>query len=189
MRHVNTRALAQYWETIRRGRIAPARSDVSPAELAGLLSHLFILQRVDQDHAVFRLAGTGLCDLYRREFRDHNFLSLWRGADRDHMRALLSAASTQPAPTGALARAETIDGAAMDAEVLLAPLLSPNGKLDRFIGLYQPMKDEKILRGRPLVSQRLMAVYPPMLRGAARPAPKTGAEPRPRLRVVASNEL
>lgn len=190
MRHVNTRALAKYWETIRRGRIAPARSDVSPAELAGLLSHLFILQRVDADHAVFRLAGTGFCDLYRREFRDHNFLGLWSGADREHMRALLAAAAVQPAPAGALARAETIDGVTMDAEILLAPILSPNGRLDRFIGHFQPMKDEKSLRGRPLVSQRLMAVYPPRPRSGAKlqAFSKPGAA-RPRLRVVASNEL
>lgn len=197
MRHANTRALANYWETIRRGRIAPLRTDVSPGDLSSLLSHLFILQRVDSDHALFRLAGTGLCELYRREFRDHNFLSMWNGADRAHMKAMLAAASQSPAPTGALAEAETIDGVKVEAEILLAPLMSPASRLDRFLGLFQPLAPTESLRGRPLVNQRLMTVYPPSARVAVhKPAPAASQMPpmpqqnggRPHLRLVADNE-
>jgi len=191
MRHAHTRALANYWETIRRGRIAPLRTDVSPGDLSSLLSHLFILQRVDADHALFRLAGTGLCDLYRREFRDQNFLSLWNGADRAHMRAILTAASHTPAPAGAMAQAETIDGVAIEAEILLAPLMSPASRLDRFLGLFQPLSPAESLRGRPLVTQRLMTVYPPSPRPGATAAAserQSRAPDGPRLRLVADNE-
>ena len=39
--------------------------------------YTFILQRFDSEHAVFRLAGTEICHLFGREFRDQNFLNLW----------------------------------------------------------------------------------------------------------------
>jgi len=199
MRHQNTRALATYWETLRRGRIAPQRTDVSPSDLSALLPYLFILQKVDESHALFRLAGTGLCDLYRREFRDQNFLSLWSGGDRLYMQAMINEASERPSPAGALVSAETIDGVSLEAEVLIAPLLSPANRLDRFIGLFQPLTPVDSLRSRPLVDQSLTAIYPPnaqdkadsgmrqSVNGFERPIqPMPGG--RPNLRVVASNE-
>ena len=61
--HVHTETLLAYWESRRNGRPAPARSDIVPNDLTGLLSWLFILQRADPEHHVFRLAGTNLCHL------------------------------------------------------------------------------------------------------------------------------
>jgi hypothetical protein len=192
MRHANTRAIAEYWDSLRDGGNAPARDDMAPSELSALLGNVFILQRLDSEHAVFRLAGTGLCGLYQREFREHNFLGMWRGADRLHMTALLAAAAIAPAPGVALAGAETIDGRKLKAEIFIAPLAARNGDVDRYLGLYQPLTDADALGGRPLIRQHLIAVYPPNALAAPAtrlaPAPAPAQErKRPVLRLVADN--
>lgn len=188
MRHPNTRAIAEYWESLRGGRRAPTREELSPSELSALLGNVFILQRLDEGHAVFRLAGAHLCALYRREFREQNFLSMWSGADRMHMTALLAAAAAAPGPGVALAGAETIDARVVKAEIFIAPLASRSGAVDRYLGLYQPLTGVDALGDRPLIRQRLIAVYPPNAPAAAAlPSALRPRRTRPHLRLVADN--
>jgi len=162
VRHPNSRTLHAYWDARRRGGSAPARADIAPQDLGALLSHLFLLRRMDQDHHVFRLAGTGLCRLHQREFRDQNFLSLWTGQDRPMMSALLEGALGAPAPATAMADAITLDGRACAVEVTLLPLRGPEGQVDRALGLYQPL-DASRLGGRPVVRHRLAVLNPARL--------------------------
>ncbi len=82
MRNPKTRALYHYWNGLRQGRDVPCRNDIEPRQIKNLLPDIFILEHFDNDHLVFRLAGTRLCEFYGREFRAHNFLSLWRESDR-----------------------------------------------------------------------------------------------------------
>jgi hypothetical protein len=82
---------------------------------------------MDSDHHVFRLAGTGLCRMHRREFRDQNFLSLWTGHDRQHMRACWKARSAAPAPASAITEAIALDSTASEVEITLLPLRGPEG--------------------------------------------------------------
>lgn len=164
MRHTNTKALYEYWNTRRLGRTAPARADIAPRDLSGLLAHLFLLRRMDADHHVFRLAGSALCQMHKREFKDQNFLSLWRGQDRSHMSALLEGALTAPAPATALAEAQSLEGRAVEVEIAILPLKGPEGLVDRVLGLYQPLTAGR-LNGRPVVRHALREIYP-----AVRPA-------------------
>ncbi len=160
MKHAHTKTLFAYWDARRRGGPAPARADILPEDLGGLLANLFLLRRMDSDHHVFRIAGTGLCRLHKREFRDQNFLSLWTGQERTHMRALLEGALTAPAPASAVAEAVALDGRAAPIEITLLPLRGPEGWLDRTLGLYQPLEGGLPV-GRPAVRHRLIEVRPP----------------------------
>lgn len=150
MQHTHTQALLDYWETRRLGQTAPARADILPQDLSNLLAHLFILRRFDREHHIFRLAGTALCELHQREFREQNFLSLWRGFDRAHMTALIEGALAAPAPATAMAEAQTIEGRSSDIEIAILPLRGPEGWVDRCLGLYQPLNPEA-LKKRPVV--------------------------------------
>ncbi|MCW5725230.1 MAG: PAS domain-containing protein [Maricaulaceae bacterium] len=172
MIHANTRTLLAYWESRRGAAPAPARGDITPRDLSAMLRNLFILRRVDADHHVFSLAGTGVCALYRREFRDQNFLSLWSGYDRDHVRALLEGAHAAAAPASAMIEAFTLDGQPLPAEVAFLPLRGADGRADRLLCLYQPVTSLDALRGRPLVRQRLCVARPALRQpGKAVPAP------------------
>lgn len=159
MRHDNTKTLFAYWDARRLGRSAPERGDIAPRDLAGLLSHLFILRRMDRDHHIFRLAGTSLCQMHQREFKDQNFLGLWRGHDRQHMTALIEGALSVPAPACALADAASIEGRSVEVEISLLPLRGPEGWVDRCLGLYQPLPGSS-LEGRPAVRHALKELRP-----------------------------
>ena len=148
-----------YWESRRRSAPAPARADIAPTELGSLLSHIFLLRRIDSRHHVFSLAGSELCRLHCREFREQNFLSLWNGQDRAHMTALLEGALSEPAPARALAEAMTLDGHSCEIEITLLPLRGPEGWLDRVLGLYQPINPSD-LTGRPIVRHRISQIFP-----------------------------
>lgn len=163
MRHPHTRLLFDYWNARRLGgAAAPARADIAPEDLAGLLPHLFILRRMDREHHVFRLAGSSLCGIHQREFKDQNFLSLWRGNDRAHMTALIEGALAGPAPATALAEARSMDGRGLNVEIALMPLRGPEGFVDRCLGLYQPLKGAG-LSGRPAVRHVLREARPAVL--------------------------
>jgi hypothetical protein len=75
-------ALFQYWNRLRRGRPAPRRTEIEPADIKALLADTFILERDTRSEAVFRLAGTRLCAVYGRELKGFSFPSLWQDKDR-----------------------------------------------------------------------------------------------------------
>lgn len=75
-------ALFQYWNRLRRGRPAPRRTEVEPADIKALLADTFILEKDTRGEAVFRLAGTRLCATYGRELKGFSFPSLWLEKDQ-----------------------------------------------------------------------------------------------------------
>lgn len=159
VKHPNTKTLLAYWETRRGAETAPLRADIAPQDLGSLLSNLFLLRRMDQGHHVFRLAGTGLCRMHQREFRDQNFLSLWQGHDRVHMSAVIEGALSTPAPASVVTEAVSLDGEQVEVEIALLPLRGPEGWLDRILGLYQPLQSRPVPT-RPVVRHRLTQIQP-----------------------------
>tara|TARA_R110000868_G_scaffold86206_2_gene241818 strand:+ start:2810 stop:3370 length:561 start_codon:yes stop_codon:yes gene_type:complete len=161
MRHAQSRALFAYWQARRFGGAAPYRADIAPQDIAALLGNVFILRRIDPQHHVFRLAGTGLCELYQREFRDQNFLSLWRGHDATHIEAVLEASLGGVSPASVVARATSLDMIQLPIEISFLPLRGPEGQIDRTLGLFQPLEPVETLRGRPVIRTSLREVRPP----------------------------
>ena len=161
MRHAQSQALHAYWQTRRQGGGAPHRADIEPQDIARLLGYVFILWRADSQHHLFRLAGTHLCDLYKREFRDQNFLTLWRGHDRTHVHALLEASISGTSPASMIARAVSMDQRELPVEIALFPLRGPSGEIDRTLGLFQPLDSTEGFRGRPVVRTALQEIHPP----------------------------
>lgn len=161
MRHAQSKALHAYWKTRRQGGSAPMRADIEPQDISSLLGHIFMLQRVDPDHHVFRLAGTEVCGLYQREFRDQNFLSLWRGHDASHMQALLESCLATVSPASVIAAASTFDMVELPVEISLLPLRGRAGLVDRVLGLFQPLEDAATLQNRPLIRTTISEIRTP----------------------------
>lgn len=183
MRHTNTKTLYEYWNTRRLGRNAPGRADIAPKDVSGLLGHLFLLRRIDADHHIFRLAGSALCQMHRREFKDQNFLSLWRGHDRLHMSALLEGALTAPAPATVIVEAHSIDMRSVAVEISILPLRGPEGIVDRVLGLYQPLSGGT-LGHRPVVSHEIREIHPASLPAQSVNVFAPLAQARPRARAA-----
>lgn len=172
MRHTQSRALHTYWQTLRLGSAAPQRNDIAPQDIASLLGHVFILRRIDPQHHVFRLAGTHLCQLYQREFRDQNFMSLWRGHDAAHIQTLLESSLAGVSPASVVARATTMDMNQLPLEISFFPLRGPEGLIDRTLGLFQPLDDPELLKGRPVIRTSIREIRPPALPGHLMPVSK-----------------
>ncbi len=130
-----TKALYDYWNALRNGRGAPLRREVDPTVLRGLLSSIFMLEMIDTQHAIFRIAGTALCAAFGREFRDHNFIEIWDKDSRTDVLHLLQRVTTRCEVGLIAAQAATLDRTVIPGEFLVLPLSDTNGQRTRVIGI------------------------------------------------------
>lgn len=168
--HQSAKDLIEYWLSLRDVQDPPSRVQVEPSAIRHILPSVFLLEAVDRDHVIFRLAGTEICTLFGREFRAHNFLSFWYGRGRSQARALIEDVLEAVGPGVIAAHAETVAGERLDLEWVLLPLTSPTGSLDRLLGCMSLRNrnglDLKRLQ-RPLVRQRIFFVQKPQIGDAA----------------------
>lgn len=181
MYNEKTMALFYYWMGLKQTRQAPSRRDIEPRQIKSLLPNLFILERIDTKHIIFRLAGTALCERYGREFRAHNFLALWRGDDHLRIRLLINDLLDQVRPGLITYRGESIDHLTLDSEILLLPICDEMGRVTRLMATAQPLKAPGTLRNRKIVKQWVLDCDTLDPLSAVAGAPNNGA-PRP-LRV------
>lgn len=86
-------ALFSYWDGLRGTAPAPQRRDIKPAALRDILPNVFLLERDAEGRFVYRLAGTDLCQMTRRELRGQRPLSQFCDLDRRKMQLALAQVS------------------------------------------------------------------------------------------------
>ena len=150
-------ALYNYWNEVRRERLAPRRFEIEPSRIGEILPHSFILERVDAECYRFRLAGTRLCEDLAIELRGGNFLDDWSPADRITLEGHFSVMTYQGAVGYLTMEAESEDGQSADFEVLLLPLIHSPEQVDRFLGAMAPIDAPGWLGTRRLERRRLLS--------------------------------
>ena len=134
MLHATTNALYAYWNEVRGERIAPRRFDIEPSQLGTMLSETFILEDDGTGPAIFRLAGTKVCDNFGREFRGTRFADLFA----EDTRAAIAAHLEEVRIHGAVQVLEVTTGPdakrAVSFEILLLPLIHSGTKISRILG-------------------------------------------------------
>jgi hypothetical protein len=161
MSHSNTQRLTDYWRRRRGTDFAPLRSSVDPCDFADLLPQIFILGRPAAGRYPFRLAGGLLEDLHGYDLRSDEFMSLWEEADRFVLRAAMENALLRGQAIIVESKGVTAENFGARLEILLAPMISRAGRVDRFLGLYQPVSPLQRLCGRPvarLTVQRVLTL-------------------------------
>lgn len=148
MFHSNTQRMIDHWRELRTGPAAPARSSFDPRFVANLMSQLFIVDR--QSGLPFRLAGALVEDLHARSLRREPFMALWTPDSRAAVRDAALAAIRGPEPVVIYVEARTDNDQRCGLEVFLAPLTDAEGRVDRLIGLYQPVTTLVRLHGEAL---------------------------------------
>jgi hypothetical protein len=138
MFHSNTERLIDYWRAARGANSIPNRTSVDPGAFADLLPQVFILGREAPGRYRFRLSGGFVADLHGRELKGEQALPLWSRKDRARVQAAAELCRGNADPIVINAEVAGPDMEAFPMEVLLAPLASPQGDADRFLGLYQP---------------------------------------------------
>lgn len=125
-----------YWESLRSGRLMPLRSEIDPREISSALEYGFILERMQPGAIRFRLAGMHLCDLMGMDVRGMPLRAFISPTSRAHFSAKLEQVFTQPEIHEYTMISEDSNGTLLNAKLMLLPLKSDCGKVDRAIGCF-----------------------------------------------------
>lgn len=124
-----------YWEALRNGRLVPLRSEIDPRGIERALEYAFILEKVAPRVTRFRLAGMHLTDLMGMEVRGMPLTALFTPEARVQVAAMTEAVFATPQIAELSLSAETGFGKpAMDAHLLILPLRSDLGDINRALG-------------------------------------------------------
>jgi hypothetical protein len=134
MKHKISQTLYGYWNEVRRGRLAPRRFDIEPSRISQILPETFILERVQSERYLFRLAGTRLCEIFAREFRGNNLLDIFSGKERSALERLMAIATGQGAVVVLTLMVAAARRRPIALEMILLPLLHTDESVSRFLG-------------------------------------------------------
>lgn len=124
-----------YWDSLRRGRGVPARSDIQPQGIRRALDYAFILERIAPGAARFRLAGQHLIDLMGMEVRGMAFCSLANSSSRGRLSDVLESVFRAPQLAELTLHAKSeYARPELSARMLLLPLASDLGDVTRALG-------------------------------------------------------
>jgi hypothetical protein len=139
-----------YWDELRGHRDVPARSQIEPAHIRNILADLFILEKTPRGDIRFRLAGTRICALFARELRGSTFDALWLAEQTGRLSRVAADVMRQKTPV--VLSAEALAGTAdrLPTEIILLPLRSPDGNVDRIIGALVPLARPHWLEATPV---------------------------------------
>jgi hypothetical protein len=157
MRHKTSKALFAYWNQVRADRVAPLRLEIDPSRISAILAYTFILECIDAETYRFRLAGTGLCEIFGSELRGENFLAGWPPIDRIPLLRHLSVVTSRGAASVLYVKAEAQSEQTVECEVLLLPLRHTRDAIDRILGSFSPLEAPTWLGEVPIASKHLVA--------------------------------
>lgn len=171
MKHAGSRALHELWTKLRAGRDAPYKAEVSADRLGTALSaHMFVLESLSRGAFRIRQAGAALYDIFGMDLRGIGAEAIVEEASRARFLALADDALDR---CGAgIAQGLMTGGAGESFEIVLLPLRSDFGRIDRLLGAVH-------LQGEsPEFAARRARLGAAGILGGVAPAPKR-AEPLP----------
>ncbi len=157
MNHPTIRALFNYWDRQRGALSAPARADIHPGDIRGILPEVFLLERNTNGRFYYRLAGTMLCQNARRELKGQRPLAHFADLDRRKMQIAL----TQVSEKGAIFKAEILgtsaQGRTVEQQWIVLPLKKTVGSCARLIGACVTPDNPEWLGRDPIVRHSILA--------------------------------
>jgi hypothetical protein len=127
-----------YWDGVRNGRPVPSRADIDPRGMQSALEFAFILERIAPGIARFRLAGMHLNDLMGMEVRGMPLTAIFTPESRSKISEAVEAVCETPQITTITLKGERgIGRQYLDAQLLLCPLKSDLGDVNRILGCLQ----------------------------------------------------
>ncbi|MFY0661135.1 MAG: PAS domain-containing protein [Shimia sp.] len=124
-----------YWDGLRDGHPVPYRSDVDPRQIQKVLKHAFILERIAPGMARLRVSCNTLTDVMGMDMRGMPMSALINEASRDSFGQALEKVFAAPA-IGRLEMSTTrgFRRNGLNAEMMLLPLRSDSGEVNRILG-------------------------------------------------------
>lgn len=133
--HPSSRALFRFWESMRAERAAPRRDELDLRRIRHLVPNLFVADRVPGDGTFrWRLAGTGICEIYRRELTGSGFLAGWDPFEADTIGRFLTGTIRHLQPCLLRFRFLTDRGQLIGTEMTGFPLTAADGVTTHIFG-------------------------------------------------------
>jgi len=136
--HPSIRQLFEYWNERRGNRLAPEREDIDPDPIRHVLADAFILSFDPSRRHPFRIAGTRVCALFRRELKGEGFVDLWSETNGTDIRTLLAFVVDQSVGVLADVAAMGMTGTTVNLELLMLPLNHHGRANARLLGALVP---------------------------------------------------
>jgi hypothetical protein len=111
-----------YWEGLRRGDTLPARADINPRGLSGVLDRVFLAERIGRGLVQVRIAGSGLADFAGMDVRGLPLSCLFAVDSRAQLGVTLERVFTEPAVAEIDLGSDRAGGGGLVARLLLLPL-------------------------------------------------------------------
>ena len=193
-------SLRAYWEAVRGDAPVPRRAQVDPRGIESALGIAFLAERVAPGVARFRVAGMRVNGLMGMEVRGMPLSALLEPEARPELGRILRRVLDTPAIAQvAVAGASGFGRPRLEGRMLLMPLQSEDGEIDRILGgLAMQGKIGATprrltltgLQLEPLVSASASPEAPAPIPGMAEPAADFAHRPRgrPNLRVIRNDD-
>ena len=124
-----------YWSALRTGAEVPMRSQIDPRGLENILEYAFIVERIAPGVARFRLAGQHLRDLAGMEVRGMPLTCFFSPAGRNRISVVLEHMFDAPSVAELTLTSEHKRGPKLEARMILMPLRSDMGTVNRALGV------------------------------------------------------
>jgi len=144
--HPGSRAVFRHWEAIRGEAPAAHRDDLNLRQLGQFVSWLFIMERSPRSNGyIWRLAGSKLCDLWRRELTGSEVFMGWDRFERETVQRLLDGVTKNFQPCSMRLRLTTSLGQLIDTEIVALPLQARDGQSVHIFGAAMPFREASTL--------------------------------------------
>lgn len=147
--HNDARAVFDMWQDLRGDRPAPFRAELDAGRIGARAPFLAILEYVGPSNFRVRIAGDRLNRWFGIELRGMSALSMIEPAARNHFQGALNRLVAEPAVAAVRGAARRADGFSAPFEMVLLPMRSDFGRIDRIlVGLW--LVDAPTLTAGPL---------------------------------------
>lgn len=180
-----TARVRRYWEALRVKGALPQRSAIDPRALPGAIGNMFLIERVSNGTARFRVAGALLSDVMGMDVRGMPFLSVIEPGLRPGLAARVEQVFQDPCILDlSLESAAAPSGARLSGRVVLLPVESVRGvdialgclRVDGMIGM--PPRRFRLQRA---MQERVLVDAAPRMAFAEPEEPFRHAPPKLRL--------
>jgi hypothetical protein len=135
--HAEAARIFTLWDKLRDGRMAPFRAELDAGRIGPAAPFLAILEAVGPSNFRIRIAGDRLNKWFGLELRGMSALAMSIAEGRNHMQSAINRVTIEPAFAAMHGTARAADGFAAPFELLLLPMRSDFGKVDRvLVGLW-----------------------------------------------------
>lgn len=142
------KVLYTYWQSLRRDRRAPSRADIDPSEIAGILSHIGLVD-VEREPSRYRirLLGARIVDWYGCDVTGRYLDEIDFGVAGGSTFKILDQAVDRAVPAHMSGAYTKQDGRAIRYERLYLPLSNDARRVDMLIGATAILPDRAPILG------------------------------------------